>query len=109
MTEDKKDDQTADLDAMLPQLRERARDQIQLMFLIDDFERALLLNQQVVEATTERFSGKIASEDLPDLEAKLTPDMLMVREMTRHMADRGKALISQVNKIASEIPSWDPA
>ncbi len=95
------------IDSKLPIMRDRAREQIDLMFRVDDFERALALNAQIVEATTSRFSGKIAERDMADLERKLSADMLMLLEMSRHMHERGKALIKQAEKVAQTIPDWE--
>jgi hypothetical protein len=88
-------------------MKDRARAQIDLIFRVDDFERALALNTQIVEATTSRFSGKIDERDLVDLERKLSADMLMLLEMSRHMHERGKALIKQAEKVAQSIPDWE--
>jgi len=69
MTCDNDEDVAGDLNASLPEMRERARDHIHLMFLIDDFERALSLNMEVVDGTVTRFSGKLSD----DLKANLEP------------------------------------
>jgi len=59
MTDENNSKSESSIDAALPLMKERARDQIHLMFLVDDFQRANTLNMAVVEATTSRFSGSL--------------------------------------------------
>jgi len=94
MTERTDDDLIASLQASLPVMRERARDRIGLMFLIDDFQRALDLHLVVLNGTVSRFSGRLSDELKTELEPKLTGDLLTVLEMARNLTSRGgKALI----------------
>lgn len=95
------------IEAALPAMKERARDHISLMFLVDDFQRALNLNMTVVETTTTRFSGKLRDDVRDHLEQKLTADMLMLLEMARNLSIRGKALLAQAEKVIGKIPGWD--
>lgn len=107
MTENDKAKSADAVEASLPLMRERARDHIHLMFLVDDFQRAVSLNMTIVEATTVRFTGKLPEDVRNNLEQKLSADMLMLLEMARHMALRGKALIAQAEKVIGKIPYWD--
>ena len=95
------------IEAVLPTMKERARDHIHLMFLVDDFQRALDLNMDIVSGTVNRFSGKLSEKDRENLEFKLSADMLMLLEMARNLSSRGKALIEQANKVMEKIPYWD--
>ena len=104
------DDPTAparSIEAALPTMKERARDHIHLMFLVDDFQRALDLNMDIVSCTVSRFSGKLSEQDREKLEFKLSADLLMLLEMARNLSSRGKALIEQANKVMEKIPYWD--
>jgi hypothetical protein len=107
MTEHTKDKSLATIDAALPIMRERARDHIHLMFLVDDFQRANMLNITVVEATASRFSGSLPTDLKENLEQKLTTDMLMLLEMARNLSRCGMALIAQAEKVLSALPAWD--
>ncbi len=107
MIQDNQDDFAAKIDATLPVMRERARDQIGLMFLVDDFQRALNLHLMVVTSTVERFTGKLDDDLKAGLELKLTGDLLMIQEMARNMSARGRALIEGAEKVVSKIPPWD--
>lgn len=113
------DDVAGDLNASLPEMRERARDHIHLMFLIDDFERALSLNMEVVDGTVTRFSGKLSDDLKANLEPKLTADLLMVLEMACNLRTRGKGshfgavshLILNHKRNMRRVPigaGWDP-
>lgn len=93
------------IEAVLPTMKERARDH--LTFLVDDFQRALGLNMEIVSCTVDRFSGKLSEKDREKLEYKLGADLLMVLEMARNLSSRGKALIEQANKVMEKIPYWD--
>jgi hypothetical protein len=96
-------------DAALPAMRERARDHIHLMFLVDDFQRANTLNLTIVEATTSRFTGSLPPALKESLEEKLTSDMLMLLEVARNLSRYGNALITQAEKVMSALPTWDRA
>jgi len=57
MTDENEFKSDTSIDAALPVMKERARNHIDLMFLVDDFQLANTLNITIVKATTSRFSG----------------------------------------------------
>jgi hypothetical protein len=107
--QDQSTDSIRSIEEALPTMKERARDHIHLMFLVDDFQRALDLNMSILSGTVNRFSGRLSEKDRENLEYKLSADMLMLLEMARNLSNRGKALIEQANKVIEKIPYWDEA
>ena len=105
--QDKRTTPERSIEADLPIMKERARDHVHLMFLVDVFQRALDHNMKIVSGTVNRFSGKLSEKDREKLEYKLSADMLMLLEMARNLSSRGKALLEQANKVIEKIPYWD--
>jgi hypothetical protein len=107
MTEDKSTDSNRPLKTALPSMRERARDYIHLMFLVDDFQRASTLNKLVVEGAANMFAAPLSEEVRSNLEHKVSSEILLILEMARNLTIRGEALIKQAELVMSRIPSWD--
>jgi 3-deoxy-D-arabino-heptulosonate 7-phosphate (DAHP) synthase class II len=107
MTDEQPDDSKHSNKAALPTMRERARDYIHLMFLVDDFQRASTLNKLVVEGAANMLCGPLSEEFRSNLEHKVCSEMLLILEMARNLTIRGEALIKQAEAVMSRIPSWD--
>ncbi len=107
MTEDKSTESDRPLKTALPSMRERARDYIHLMFLVDDFQRASTLNKLVVEGAANMFAAPLSEEVRSNLEHKVSSEILLILEMARNLTIRGEALIKQAELVMSRIPSWD--
>ena len=93
-------------EAALSTMREKAHDYILLMFLVDDFQRALTLNQPVVEGAVSLFCRPISEAVRSNLEHKVASEMLLISEMERTVRTRGEALIKQAEAIMARTPSW---
>jgi hypothetical protein len=95
------------IEAALPIMSQRARDQIHLTFLIDDFNRAIMVHNLFAEAAVKFVADEARNHMPPDAARKMVFEMIAIREMARNVSKRGNILVAQVEKVVAQVPSWD--
>jgi hypothetical protein len=107
MTTNQRTMESPSLESASSTTRERARDEIHLMFLMDDFRRATTRHNLLVGSATTLVSFKAGEHMPPDAALKVAAEMLMVIEMARNVTACGEAMIKQAEKVIGKIPPWD--